>query len=154
MRYRDWVVRLAHRWTGDQHQALDVLQDAFLYVLRHLPEIELRARFTTLLYPVVRHLSLASQRRGGRESPANECSEPEAPTEDAPSQLEDLAHVLGSLPDGQRAVVLLRYVDELSLAEVAATLDIPLGTVKSRLHQALQVLREDPRLRAYFLDEL
>ena len=45
-------------------------------------------------------------------------------------------------------MVLLRFVDELSLEEIAEAMRLPLGTVKSRLHYALKTLREDPRTRA------
>ncbi|MEI8195402.1 MAG: sigma factor-like helix-turn-helix DNA-binding protein, partial [Phycisphaerae bacterium] len=62
----------------------------------------------------------------------------------------ELAVVLAVLPSAQREVVLMRFVDDLSLEEIAAALAIPLGTVKSRLHQALAVLRCDPRVRGYF----
>ena len=47
-------------------------------------------------------------------------------------------------------VLLLRFVDGLSLAEIANTVNIPLGTVKSRLHNALEILRKDERTRRYF----
>jgi RNA polymerase sigma-70 factor (ECF subfamily) len=58
-RYRDWVVRLALRFTGHHEDALDVLQDTFAYLLRKLPNLRLSARMTTFLYPVVRNLALA-----------------------------------------------------------------------------------------------
>jgi RNA polymerase sigma-70 factor (ECF subfamily) len=57
---------------------------------------------------------------------------------------------LASLVDTQREVVLMRFVDAMSLAEIAEALEIPLGTVKSRLHKALASLRQDPRTRQYF----
>ncbi len=63
----------------------------------------------------------------------------------------ELAAALGLLEDRQREVLLMRFVDDMSLKEIAAALKIPLGTVKSRLHHALQRLREDARTRAYFL---
>ncbi|MCH8271334.1 MAG: hypothetical protein IH985_09030, partial [Planctomycetes bacterium] len=56
--------------------------------------------------------------------------------------------------DGQREVLLMRIVDGMATAEIAAALGIPPGTVKSRLHHALKGLRADDRLRAYFEDEL
>jgi RNA polymerase sigma-70 factor (ECF subfamily) len=55
------------------------------------------------------------------------------------------------LSAGQREVLLARFVDEMSLEEIAAALEIPLGTVKSRIHNALATLRDDPRTRNYFL---
>jgi RNA polymerase sigma-70 factor (ECF subfamily) len=48
-RYRDWVVNLAHRFTGSEDLALDVLQETFLYFLRKFPGFELRANLKTFL---------------------------------------------------------------------------------------------------------
>jgi RNA polymerase sigma-70 factor (ECF subfamily) len=62
----------------------------------------------------------------------------------------DLRFVLTALPEEQREVLLLRFVDGLSLAEIAAAMDIPLGTVKSRVHNALQTLRRDERTQGFF----
>jgi len=150
-RYRDWTVRLARRWCGNDTDASDVLQEAFLWVLGKLPELELRVRFTTLLFPVVRNL--AWRRRKARRPEVLEDAPESAVADDPPAHSDDLAHVLGSLPEAQRAVVLLRFVDDLPLADVAARLCVPVGTVKSRLHQALRLLREDGRTRRYFLGD-
>ena len=64
----------------------------------------------------------------------------------------ELSAVLAILPDQQREVLLMRFVDDMSLQEIAAALDIPLGTVKSRLHNSLQILRSDRRTQDYFLE--
>lgn len=147
-RHCDWVVRLAHRCTGSGDEALDVLQETFLYLLRKAPELDLRVRMTTLLFPVVRNLALACRRRRPRGE-----AEAEPRIEDPPLLLqEELIDALGNLPVEQRQAVLLRFVDGLSLQEVAAAQGVPVGTVKSRLHQALASLREDPAARRYFLD--
>ena len=63
---------------------------------------------------------------------------------------EELAEALRTLPAGQREVLLMRFVDDLELAEIAAALELPLGTVKSRLHHALATLREAPGTRELF----
>ena len=52
----------------------------------------------------------------------------------------------------QREVALMRLLDGFSLEEISTALDIPLGTAKSRLYNALRSLRDDPRTRDYFLD--
>ena len=60
----------------------------------------------------------------------------------APAEASEHEKLVAGLPDGQREVVLLRFVDDMTLKEIAAALEIPLGTVKSRLHLALEALRE------------
>ena len=152
LRHRDWVAGLAFRLTGDSDAALDVLQETFLYLLRKFPGFHLTANLKTFLYPAVRNLSIAARRKAGRYQ-ANEAGqqalEQVAAPESAP-MTNDLEVILGSLPEEQREVLLLRFVDGLSLSEIAVAMSIPLGTVKSRLHNALHTLREDPRTRAFF----
>ena len=153
-RYRDWVYRLAWRFTGDQDLALDVLQETWLYVIKKLPGLKLTAKLTTFLYPAVRHLSLNAMRAKKRFMGGPEVLE-ELPASLPHSQkldLEDLAGVLGRLPRHQSQVMLMRYVDDMTIAEIAQALSIPDGTVKSRLHHALKSLRHDERCRKYFLD--
>ena len=153
-RYRDWVYRLAWRFTGNRADALDVLQETFTYLLGKFPGFELTSSMTTFLYPAVRHISITiSSKKSKIQSDDDIQAEPEA----AASQQQglsrtDLAAVLAILPDQQREVLLMRFVDDMSLKDIAAALDIPLGTVKSRLHNALTTLRSDRRTRDYFLE--
>jgi RNA polymerase sigma-70 factor, ECF subfamily len=153
-RYRDWVVRLARRFTGHDEDALDVLQDTFGYVFRKFPGFHLTASMTTFLYPVVRNLSLAARRKRTRQAQLPDdpsAAGPVAAPQPAPDGgRAELAAVLGSLPEGQREVLLMRFVDGMSLAEVGEALGIPEGTVKSRIHNALAALRADPRTAAHF----
>ncbi|MHC4508105.1 MAG: RNA polymerase sigma factor, partial [Planctomycetota bacterium] len=67
-RYRDWVYRLAWRFTGNREDALDVLQETFTYVLGKFPGFELTAAMTTFLYPVVKHLSIAARNKSRRSA--------------------------------------------------------------------------------------
>ena len=139
-RYRDWVVRLAERHTGNRDDALDVMQDAFAYLFDRFPGFVLTAQLKTFLYPVVRNLAIDRVRRRRPEvdvdSLADTLAAPPLAGADG-----DLARLVASLPAGHREVLLLRYTDDLSLAQIAAALDVPLGTVKSRLHAALAALK-------------
>lgn len=143
-RYRGWVVSLAYRFTGNREDALDVLQETIMYILRKLPSLELRAQTKTFLYPVVKHLALDRKRARLREAPLEAEIDPPArsdgPTEDFAET--EVGRMLERLPDGEREVVWLRFVDGLDLKSIADLLEIPLGTVKSRLHAALEALRE------------
>jgi RNA polymerase sigma-70 factor (ECF subfamily) len=150
-RYRDWVVRLATRFAGDSDEALDVLQETFAYLLRRTPGLRLSARMTTVLYPVVKHISLAVRRKRLRLiSPDSDAEIPAAPAAEGDGVRAGLAEVMAGLPDEQREIVLMRFVDDMDLAEIAGALGLPIGTVKSRLHRALERLRRDPRTQRYF----
>jgi RNA polymerase sigma-70 factor (ECF subfamily) len=61
-----------------------------------------------------------------------------------------LLAVVTALPEQQREVLMLRFVDGLALSEIAAALEIPLGTVKSRLHNALETLEKNPATKTFF----
>src|SRR5436189_2340957 len=78
-RYRDWVVSLAYRFTGDRELTLDVLQETFLYFVKKFPGFELTAQLKTFLYPAVRNLSIAARRKADRfQSDENETGTIEA----------------------------------------------------------------------------
>lgn len=151
-RYRDWVYNLAYRFTRDRDDATDVVQDTFAYVVRKLPTLRLRARFTTFLYPVVRSCSISIIRK--RRATGIDPHEAEAfllATPDPPRpDLEELAQVLQTLGPDHRETVELRFVRGMSMEEISIALGIPVGTVKSRIHHATRALRQDPRTRAYF----
>jgi len=154
-RYRDWAVNLAWRFTGNRNDALDVLQETFTYLLGKFPDFELTASMTTFLYPVIKHISLNIKKKNLRFSSENDISnseivDPNTNTNDNISN--ELAAVLKILPEELREILLMKYIDSMSQEEIAQALDIPLGTVKSRLYRALQILRQDARTRSYFLE--
>ncbi len=152
-RYRDWVVRLAYRFTRDEQASLDVLQETFLYFLKKFPGFRLTANLKTFLYPAVRNLSTGAREKSQQyQATAVELGTLEntpAP-EPVSANLGDLQLVLTALSEDHREVLFLRFVDGLSLLEIAQSMDIPVGTVKSRLHNGLQTLRIDPRTREFF----
>jgi RNA polymerase sigma-70 factor (ECF subfamily) len=162
-RYRQWVARLAFRFTCDEAAAQDVVQETFLYVLRKFPGLRLTAAFKTFLYPAVRNLSIAARTKAARYqgSGHDTKAEDERGTDDAlladipgpgpgPTASGELEELLGPLSEEQREVVMLRFVDGLDLKEIATAMNIPVGTVKSRLHHALATLRASPRTREFF----
>ncbi len=154
--YRRWAFGLALRFTGHTDDADDIVQEAFTYVIGKLPRLELAGRLSTLLYPVIKHAARAARDRRGRHQGEGDAmleslAGAVTPTAEPGSrEREELTQVLAALPEGQLEVLLMRALDELSLAEIATALDIPVGTVKSRLHLALATLREDARTRSYF----
>jgi RNA polymerase sigma-70 factor, ECF subfamily len=150
-RYRDWVASLAYRFIGDRDLALDVLQETFLYFLQKFPAFVLTCQLKTFLYPAVRNLSIAARRKTQRaqgDAPIPETAE--APPSTTSGSLNDVEAVLSGLSSEHREVLLLRFVDGLKLGEIADALEIPLGTVKSRLHNGLATLRADKRTKKFF----
>ncbi len=141
------MVALAYRFTGDRDDALDVLQDTFAYFFGKFPGFALTAALKTFLYPTVKHLCLTRRRKHGStvdiEDLADELPAPASLL--SQSAASDLVRIVADLPAQQREVVLLRFVDDLSLRQIADALVIPLGTVKSRLHHALETLRRQVR---------
>jgi RNA polymerase sigma-70 factor (ECF subfamily) len=144
-RHKQWVVNLAYRVGGDRDAALDVLQDTFSYLLSKIP-IQLTAKLTTFLYPAVRHRAMELRRK--RRPGVGEAYLADVACDDP--KLDELRELIRRLPEGQQEVVVLRFVDDLSLEEIGEALSIPLGTVKSRLHNAIAALRKDPAIQRYF----
>ncbi|MGC3956667.1 MAG: sigma-70 family RNA polymerase sigma factor [Verrucomicrobiota bacterium] len=153
LRYRDWVVVLARRFTGDENLALDVMQETFLYLLKKFPGFRLTAQMKTFLYPAVKNLSIAARRKTSRvqSTEAEQQHLAQLPAAEIVfTNSTELSAALANLSEDHREVLLLRFVDDLSLAEIAEAAYIPLGTVKSRLHHALEVLRSDERAKEFF----
>lgn len=131
-------VRLAALLTGTTSTAEDIVQDAFAQVVRRWAQIGEPAAY--LRIAVVNGCTSwgrtqSRQRRLAVDGPVGTA----AVSADAIAVRDALA----GLPDGQRTCVVLRYYGGFTEAEVAATLDCSIGTVKSRVHRALAKLREE-----------
>jgi RNA polymerase sigma-70 factor (ECF subfamily) len=165
-RYQGRAHRLALRVLRDEEQARDAVQDAFLKVHSNLGRFENRSSFYTWLYRLVMNVCLDAKRRdrssrfvdtpelGDLERIATHESMPaseqhfrvheEAP-DDALGRSElraAVARAITALPDAARETLILREVEGLSYSEIAEALDIPKGTVMSRLHYARRRVQE------------
>jgi RNA polymerase sigma-70 factor, ECF subfamily len=151
-RHRDFVLRVARRFARDRELALDALQETFAYLLKKFPPsgtgLTLTAQLPTLLYPVAKNSAITALRKARRHG-GGDFDFDELPA-DAPRDAEPIDAALAVLSPQRREVLTLRFVDDLSLEEIATALDIPLGTVKSRLHLAIKELRDSPRIKDLF----
>lgn len=153
LRHKDYVLRVALRFAPDIDLALDALQDTFVQLLRRFPPagegITLTARLTTFLYPIARNSAITLARRAGRFPAADDIAPDQLAARPDPED-DDIARLLAALPSGQREALTLRFVDGMSIREIAEALGIPEGTVKSRLHQGIAKLRASPALKEFF----
>ena len=150
-RHRGWVYGLAMKFGANETDAHDVVQEVFRYFFGKFPGFSLTASLTTFLYPVVRNRVIDLGRKRQRDQRLiAELPEPTNPGKesDRDAAKEVVLEMIADLPEFQRDVLLLRFVEELSLNQVAERLNLPPGTVKSRLHNALKTLR---RLIAIFI---
>ena len=152
-RHRAWVYSLARRFTGNDDLAADAVQEVFTYLLSKFHGFRLTAKLTTYLYPVTKHIALTIRKSHRAASVEDKGVDIEAkPIADEEKERANLTGAMAALPEEQREVVVMRFVDGMSVEETAHALHIAEGTVKSRLSRALETLRNDPRARRYFLE--
>lgn len=136
------------RFLPDADRALDVLQDVWLTLFRRLPELRAPAAFRVWLYQIAHDRVVDVLRRRKREQEGqvvlqNGFVEHESTFEDAFDRADLVHHGLEQLSPDHREVLLLRFLEDLSVEEIAATLRCSAGTVKSRLHYARLALRRE-----------
>jgi RNA polymerase sigma-70 factor (ECF subfamily) len=134
-RYERPLASFLHRQTGGR-DVEDLYQETWLRVVRHADRFDAGRRFSTWLFQIAVNLCRDWHRRPPPEPRTLE-DEPSAGELERSDATLDAARLLARLPEGQREVVVLRYFHDLSEDDVAAILDIPKGTVKSRMHQAI-----------------
>lgn len=134
------VFLYAFSLTRDRALAEDVVQQAFVRLLQQDPRAVSSVR--GLLFTIARNLVRDDLRRAAASKTAYPLLEPAADAPD-PEQLQALSRALNGLPEEQREVVVLRIYAGLPFAEIAATLDVPEPTVKSRYRYALKRMEEE-----------
>lgn len=153
-RYNERLYRAARAIVRDEREAEDVVQHAYVNAYAHLDQFAGRAAFSTWLTRIAVHEALARVRRQGRYEPFDdertsmEASVLPVPDDDPERQTLTgelrvlLESAIDGLPDGAREVFVLRDVEGLSTADVAASLDVSEDVVKTRLSRARAALRQ------------
>ena len=150
--YREGVINVVYRMCGDANLAEDAAQEAFIRAWQHLPRYQPRSPFRNWLYRIATNVAMDVLRRE-RETVDIEnvplvatSLDPEIAVERY-ERAERVRQAVLALAPASRAVLVLREYEGLSYKEIADTLDIPAGTVMSRLNYARTQLRE--MLRVY-----
>jgi len=140
---------------GNRHDAEDVTQETFLTAFRKLDQFERRSSFYTWLHRIAFNTAIDLQRRKKRTKSrfvggeGIETAEPGDQQADSPASIvmaketvNQVQLALGRLDSERRNIIVLRDLQGLDYVEIASMLDIPVGTVRSRLHRARIELRE------------
>lgn len=158
-RYEKQVFNLAYRLTGNYDDANDVASDTFVRIYNSIGKFRGDAAFSTWLYRIVTNVYLDTRKR--RLAHPHSSLEEYLELEDGSltRQIEDplpgpqhnveereryeiLQAAISELPEFQRIIIVLYHIQELPYEDIAEILDMPLGTVKSRLNRARRALRE------------
>ncbi len=149
MRYRAAVVRLAEHLAGEA-EAQDVAQDALLLAFRALPSIDEPAKFAAWLMAITRNCALrvrtrASRREAWRVDLDDYLLERlgvfTLPYDTLRDDQEHVRRALALLPESYAGVLRLRFLDEMPLRRIAGFLDLPMSTVKWRIHKGRALLK-------------
>jgi RNA polymerase sigma-70 factor, ECF subfamily len=145
-RHADRIHAICRRVLGHPEDALDATQEAMIAVARGIGRFDGRSSFTTWLYRVSTNAALDEGRRKSRRPvPVEELPEPAGGGSSVESRVSsriDVDTALQSVPEEFRVAVVLRDLCDLDYAEIATVLDIPPGTVRSRIARGRRVLAE------------
>lgn len=157
-RHQKSTFNLVYRLVGDYDEAAEVAQEVFLSAYKSIHQFRGDANFSTWLYRIAfnhastrrRSLNLAQQRHVPLEDTEIISDGPLDPakTMEQREAQQRVQQALNSLDKDDATIILLRDLQDIPYEEVAAMLNVPVGTVKSRLHRARQALRA--RLAPYF----
>ncbi|MGH9860787.1 MAG: RNA polymerase sigma factor [Candidatus Acidiferrales bacterium] len=156
-RHNQRVYRAARAILGNDSEAEDVMQEAYVRAFTHLDQFANRAKFTTWLTKIAVNEALARLRRGKRLESIDSSGDPEkiampepkAATRNPEEQLFGnqmkalLDQAIDSLPDAYRGVFVMREVEEMSTADTAEALEVSEEVVKTRLHRARAMLQTE-----------
>ncbi|OEH92611.1 RNA polymerase sigma factor SigW [Bacillus solimangrovi] len=156
--YKDKVYQLCYRMLGNAHEAEDIAQEAFIRAYVNINSYDTNRKFSTWLFRIATNLSIDRIRKKkpdyflDQEIAGSEgltlysqiADKGPLPEEDVESlELQEwIQNEISALPPKYRAAIVLKYIEELSLKEISQVLDLPINTVKTRIHRGREALRK------------
>ena len=156
--YKDKMFHLGYRMLGSPHEAEDVVQETFLRVYTNLDRYDENQKFSTWIYRIATNLCIDRLRKRkasyslDAEMPDGEGADwysllpSQQATPEEESMLtetqENIRKAINTLPEKYKSVVILRYLQDMSLQEIGDVLDMPVTTVKTRVHRGREFLRK------------
>jgi RNA polymerase sigma-70 factor, ECF subfamily len=159
--YKDKVFQLSYRMLGNRHEAEDIAQEAFIRAFINIHSFNIDLKFSTWLFRIATNLCIDRIRKkkpdyyldaevAGTDGLnmyshlPSQADRPEIAFESLELE-ESIQREILKLPEKYRVVIVLKYIEELSLIEISETLNIPIGTVKTRIHRGREALRKQLR---------
>ncbi|TFJ92390.1 RNA polymerase sigma factor SigW [Lentibacillus salicampi] len=159
--YQNKIYQHCYRMLGNRHEAEDIGQETFIRAYVNIHSFDDKRKFSTWLYRIATNLTidrirkrkpdyyLDAEIRGtdGLDMYSQLATDHRLPEEEVQGmELQDyINQQISGLPPKYRSVIILRYLEEFSLQEISDILDIPLGTVKTRIHRGREALRKKLR---------
>lgn len=152
-RYQLPLYAYVYEWVRQEQTTLDIIQETFINAVRHLGRLEDDRKFGSWLFSIAHQKCIQQWRQSGRQPAMLEIADAdgEGPfrEDDSPADLlirreqeEAFMKLLSQLPVPQRSALILHFLEDFSLEEIAEITGAQLGTVKSRLHYAKKALRK------------
>jgi RNA polymerase sigma-70 factor (ECF subfamily) len=159
--YKDKVYQISYRMLGNRHEAEDIAQEAFIRAFINIQSFNIDLKFSTWLFRIATNLCIDRIRKkkpdyyldaevAGTDG-LNMYSQISSKTDMPEKELESLEleetiqREILKLPEKYRTVIVLKYIEELSLIEISEILNLPIGTVKTRIHRGREALRKQLR---------
>ena len=153
LRYQHKIIVLVNRYIRDPNEALDVTQEVFIKALRALPKFRGDSTFYTWLYRIAINTAKNHLLAKGRKSVENVMELDEIESKEKLKEISTperlligdelikiISSAMNSLPEDLRMVIILREIEGLSYDEIAEQMDCPVGTVRSRIFRAREVI--------------
>ncbi|MDV2887045.1 RNA polymerase sigma factor SigW [Alkalihalophilus pseudofirmus] len=159
--YKDKVYQVAYRMVGNAHEAQDVAQEAFLRAYTNLDRFDTNRKFSTWIFRIATNVAidrlrkkkpdfyLQDQVQGSRDLTYESQL---AASDDLPEEQIVTAEMqewvqgeINRLPVKYRTAIILKYLEDLSLKEISEIMDLPVSTVKTRIHRGREALRKRMR---------
>jgi RNA polymerase sigma-70 factor (ECF subfamily) len=156
--YKDKIYQVAYRLVGNAQEAEDVAQETFLRVYANLGHYDPAYKFSTWVYRIATNLSIDLLRKRklvysiDKEAPgtdgidwhdrlADQQPNPEEQTITGELQVQ-VQQAIDSLSPKYRAIMILRYIEDLSLQEISEVVKLPISTIKTRIHRGRESLKK------------
>ncbi|XKH49613.1 RNA polymerase sigma factor SigW [Chryseomicrobium palamuruense] len=156
--YQARLYQVCYRMLGNKHEAEDITQEAFLRAFINLHSFDQKRKFSTWIFRIATNLCIDRIRKkkpdyhldaqvpgtDGLDMYSQVAASEALPVEqlEKMEMQERVQYEISRLPDKYRSVIVLKYMEELPLQEISEILDLPLGTVKTRIHRGREALRK------------